>query len=161
MTNENYTKTFTVEQDADKVFNAITNVRGWWSEGIEGNYGNVGDRFTHRVQDIHRCLLEVKTLVPGSKVAWHVIDNHFSFTKDELEWIGTDIVFDIVRENDKTKVTLTHIGLVPNYECYEVCVDGWGTYMNSLQSLIATGKGQPNVGEAMNDSEERLLSESH
>jgi hypothetical protein len=46
---------------------------------------------------------------------------------------------------------------VRDYECYEACSEGWGMYINgSLRALIATGKGNPNVGEAMTDSEREL-----
>jgi len=34
---------------------------------------------------------------------------------------------------------------VPEYECYEICREAWTNYTTeSLRSLIATGKGQPN-----------------
>jgi hypothetical protein len=85
------------------------------------------------------------------------VKNHFSFTDDKTEWTGTDIVFEISGKGDKTEIRFTHIGLVPEYECYDVCSDGWGTYINgSLRALIATGKGRPNVGDAITDSEREL-----
>ena len=86
------------------------------------------------------------------------MDNYFNFTKDTREWTGTDIVFDISRAGDKTEVRLTHHGLVPEYECYEACKDGWSTYINgSLHDLIAKGKGQPNLGEPLTDHERELV----
>ncbi len=84
-------------------------------------------------------------LIPGKKVTWLVLDNYFNFTKDKSEWKGTRMVFDISKTGSKTKVRFTHVGLVPNYECYDVCSDAWGSYIRgSLRSLIMTGKGQPN-----------------
>ena len=157
MNNNNYTTTFTVDQNPETVFTAIKNVRGWWSEGIEGHADKIGDGFTHRVLNLHRCELAVKDLVPGKKVVWTVLDNYFNFTKDETEWKGTDIVFEIARIGNKTEVKFTHVGLVPEYECYDVCTDGWHTYIKSLRDLITTGKGQPNIGEAMTDSERSLV----
>ena len=159
MTDRNFTTTFTVSQTPDEAFAAITNVRGWWSEAIDGSTDRLGEEFAYRYRDLHRCRIKVTDLVPGRKVAWRVLENYFSFTRDNTEWTGTDIVFDIVPRGDQTEIRFTHIGLVPEYECYDVCTDGWGTYINlSLRSLIATGKGQPNVGEAMTGSERALAS---
>jgi hypothetical protein len=85
------------------------------------------------------------------------VENYFAFTEDKREWTGTDIVFTIAKQGDKTEVHFTHVGLVPTNECYPVCSDGWGTYINgSLLSLITTGTGQPNVGEAITESERAL-----
>lgn len=91
------------------------------------------------------------------KVVWTVIDNHFSFTRDDSEWKNTDIVFEIARLAGKTEVSFTHVGLVPAYECYNICVDGWTTYLDSLRDLITFGLGQPNPGEARTKSEHALV----
>lgn len=157
MNSQNFSMRFAVEQSPEAVVAAICNVRGWWSEGIEGRADQVGDRFTHSVLDLHRCDLAVKELVPGKKVVWTVLDNYFSFTQDDSEWKDTDIVFEIARVDDKTQIRFTHVGLVPAYECYHVCTDGWTTYLNSLRDLITTGTGQPNPGEARTESEHALV----
>ncbi len=154
MTNRNFTTTFTVDQTPETVFTAINNVRGWWSEEIEGHADKIGETFKHHFKDVHRCDIAVKDLVPGEKVVWTVLDNYFSFTEDKTEWKGTDIVFEIARRGDKTEIKFTHVGLVPEYECYGVCSDGWRTLINgSLCDLITTGQGQPDVSEAATDSE--------
>jgi hypothetical protein len=154
MTDRNYTTTITVTQNPADVFAAINNVCGWWSEEIEGRADKIGETFEHRFKNLHRCEIAVTDLVPGEKVVWTVLDNYFSFTEDKNEWKGTDIVFEIARRGDKTEVKFTHVGLVPQYECYGVCTDGWRTLINgSLYDLITTAQGQPNVGEAVTDSE--------
>lgn len=157
MTDQNYTTAFTVEQSPLAAFEAITNVRGWWSQNIRGRTDEAGEAFDYAFKDIHRARIEVTELLPGKKVAWRVLENEFNFTEDKTEWTGTDIVFDITSTAEGTQVRMTHIGLVPEYECYEICSDGWGTYFRgSLRALITTGKGHPNVGEALNQSEKAL-----
>jgi hypothetical protein len=152
-----FTTGFTVDQTPDAVFAAINNVRGWWSEEIDGRTDTLGAVFDYRFQDVHRCTIKVTELVPGRRVAWHVLENFFSFTGDKSEWKDTDIVFDIVAHGGKTEVRFTHVGLVPDYECFDVCAEAWGTYINlSLRALIATGKGQPNAGEPRTGGEPAL-----
>lgn len=157
MHDQNFTTAFTVDSTPEEVFAAINNVRGWWSEDIKGRTEKTGDIFNYRYKDMHRSVIKIKASVPGERVVWNVIEHYFAFTEDEAEWKGTDIVFDISRKDGKTEVRFTHVGLVPEFECFDVCADGWTTYINgSLQALIKTGKGRPNVGEPMNESERAL-----
>jgi hypothetical protein len=87
-----------------------------------------------------------------------VTDNYFKFTKDKTEWTGTKISFEISEKDNQTQLRFTHIGLVPQYECYEICTDSWSNYIhNSLRDLIVTGKGQPNgTGKPRTENEKRL-----
>jgi len=154
---ESFTTAFTVAQSAEAAFQAIIDPKAWWSQEIQGRTDRAGAAFAYHYQDLHRCRIEVVELVPGKRVVWHVLENHFSFTRDTAEWTGTRMVFDITAKGEQTEVRFTHVGLVPDYECYEACSEGWGMYINgSLRTLIATGKGNPNVGEAMTDSEREL-----
>ena len=144
----NFTTTISVDQSPEEAFAAINNPRGWWSENIEGSTANLGDVWTYRYKDAHRCTMKVKEMVPNKKVAWLVVDNYFNFTQDRAEWTNTKIVFDISTHGNKTEIRFTHEGLVPAYECFDVCSNAWGSYVNgSLRSLIATGKGRPNPKE--------------
>ncbi len=145
---QHYTSTFSVDRTPQEAFDAIVNVRGWWSEGIKGVTDQVGGEFEHRFQDVHRCTVRVTELVPGRKVAWHILDNHFNFVADQGEWKDTQVVFEISETDGGAEVRFTHVGLVPRFECYEVCSNAWGGYITgSLRSLITTGVGQPNPKE--------------
>ena len=145
MSGQNYTTSFTVDQTPEAVFDAITNVRGWWSEQIDGRTDKLGAEFNYHYQDVHRCTFKITEFVPGKKVVWHCLDNYFNFVEDKTEWKGTDVVFEISKRDGKTEMRFTHVGLVPAYECYNVCSDAWGSYVRgSLRDLITTGKGQPN-----------------
>jgi len=148
MNNQDFTTTILIDQSPKEVFNAINNVRGWWSEEIEGNTEKRNDEFTYHYKDVHRCKMKIIESIPGKKVVWHVLDNYFSFTKDKSEWIGTKIIFEITEQGNKTQLRFTHEGLVPEYECYTACENGWTQYIrHSLLDLITTGKGQPNSSE--------------
>jgi hypothetical protein len=143
--NHNYTTSFTVDQTPEEVFDAINNVRRWWSDEIDGSTDKLGAEFTYRYKDLHRTTQKITELVPGRKVVWHVLDSHINFVKDKAEWDGTDIVFEITRKHGKTELHFTHVGLLPAIECYGKCSGAWGFYINdSLRSLITTGKGDPN-----------------
>ena len=148
MTAQNFTTTILVEQSPKEAFEAINNVRGWWSQNIEGGTAKLNDVFTYRMQDLHHCTMKLIEVIPDKKVVWLTLDNYFNFTKDKSEWIGTKVSFEIFERDNKTQIRFTHIGLVPAYECYEVCENAWTGYIqDSLRDLIATGKGQPNPKE--------------
>jgi hypothetical protein len=148
MKNQDFTATILVDKSPNDVFNAITNVRGWWSEEIEGNTNKLNDEFTYRYKDMHNCKMKLIEVIPDKRVVWHVLDNYFSFTKDKSEWKDTKVSFEISKQGDKTQLHFTHLGLVPDYECYDACSSGWTQYVkHSLLNLISTGKGQPNSSE--------------
>lgn len=73
------------------------------------------------------------------------MENYFKFTKDSSEWTGYKMIFEITEKGNKTQLQFTQVGLVPEYECYDICSNAWVTYINnSLHKLIVTGKKQPN-----------------
>lgn len=148
MSAQDYSTSILVSQSPEVVYNAINNVRGWWSEEIEGPTDQLNKEWYYHYKDIHLCKMKVVELVPHKKVVWEVMENHFNFTNDKEEWVGNRIVFDISKEGDKTRLTFTQKGLTSFYECFEVCRDGWNNYINnSLYKLISSGKGEPNPKE--------------
>ncbi len=145
MTTSDFTTTLLVDQTPKEAFNAINNVRGWWSEEIEGSTDKLNDEFTYRYEDVHYCQMKLIEVIPNKKVVWLVKYNYFNFTKDKSEWTGTKISFEISEKDKKTQIRFAHLGLVREFECFELCSNAWSQYIQqSLLSLIATGKGQPN-----------------
>jgi hypothetical protein len=144
MKKKDFTTTFSVTQSPQEVFDAINNVRGWWSEEIDGHTDELGAEFKFHHKDLHRSTQKITKLVPGKKVVWHVSEARLNFVKNKTEWNGTEVVFEITRKGGKTKLRFTHVGLVPAFECYGDCSGAWGFYISdSLRNLITTGKGQP------------------
>ncbi len=138
----NFTTTIVVDNSAKEAFNAINNVRGWWQGEVMGSTDKLNDEFDYRMEDIHFSKQKIVELVPNEKVVWLVIDSKLSFTNDKSEWTGTKIVFEISEISGKTQVRFTHMGLVPEFECFDACSNAWGQLVQkSLFSLITTGKG--------------------
>lgn len=144
MNEQSFSTTISVDATPDEAFAAINDVRGWWGLDIEGSTDSLGAEFTFYGKDIHRSHIRVVELVPGERVVWHVLDNSMTFVQDQTEWKDTRIVFDLRATGAGTQIRFSHVGLVPAYECFDVCSNAWSFFItDSLRSLITTGAGQP------------------
>ena len=143
---ENYTYSVEVETTEDKAYEALTQqIPLWWTEMFEGSSAHVDDVFTIRFGSSIYKTMRVKELMPDAKVTWYVEDSLIALPelKNQTEWIGTTIVWDIKRKEEITYLKVTHIGLNPDVECYEICVGGWVQFIHSLKVFLETGKGSP------------------
>ena len=105
-----YRVSYLVDNSPEEVFDAINNVRGWWSQAIEGDTDRLGAEFHYHYQDVHRSSFKITEFLPGKKVVWHVLDNYFNFIKDKNEWIGTDVVFEIERKGEEfDRIVMDHL----------------------------------------------------
>ena len=158
MKTSNFTTALLVDETPEEVFNAVNNVRGWWSQEIEGDTDKLNAEFIYHYKDVHISKMKITEFVPGKRITWLVMENYFNFTNDKNEWKGNKIIFEITQKGNKTELQFTQEGLVPAYECYDVCHDAWTNYIQkSLRSLITTGKGQPNPkGEDAEFNEELI-----
>lgn len=146
MTGHSFGTSFVVDQSPEDAFAAIINVRGWWSGRIEGTTDELEAEFTYRYEDVHYSKQRITELVPSERVVWRVLDSYLDFTEDPNEWTGTEVIFEVTPRDGQTVVRFTHLGLVPGLECFDKCSSAWSFYLNSsLQQLITTLQGQPNV----------------
>lgn len=158
MNTQDFTTSVKVDATAQEAFDAINNVRGWWSEEIEGGTEKLNDEFRYHYEDMHSCTIKLIEVIPDKRVVWLVLDNYFKFTEDKSEWKGNKIIFDITEKGNKTQIQFTQVGLVPEYECYDKCSNAWTHYIqSSLRNLIMTGKGQPNGKGKPSTPEEKEL----
>jgi hypothetical protein len=136
-----------VNRKANEVFDAINNVRAWWTEDMEGKSQKLHDEFTVRFfDDIHVSTQKLVEVIANEKVVWLVTDSRLKFLENQNEWTGARISFEITERNRKTQIDFTHLGLVPEVECYKDCTLGWRRYINgSLLYLLTDGIGKPEL----------------
>ena len=143
MKERHYHTSITVDATPQEAFNKINNVTKWWTEDLQGNTQNLDDEFTVRFGDVHVSTQKLVEFVPGEKVVWLVTKSKLNFIKQQDEWNNTKIAFELTQQDNKTQINFTHIGLVPEVECYNGCTKGWDYYIASLYKLFTEGKGTP------------------
>jgi len=149
MKEKNYTVNITVSATPREAFNGINSVSKWWTENLEGSSQKLNDEFTVRFGDVHVSKQKLVEVIPDKKVVWLVTESKLNFVNDTREWTNTKICFEITEKAGKTQIQFTHVGLIPEIECYNGCSNAWGQYINgSLFKLLAEGEGQPELKEA-------------
>jgi hypothetical protein len=148
MKGKDYSHTFTVQATPQAVHDAIERVTGWWTINTEGPTRSIGNEFTVQFGDVHRTTQRITQAVRGERIVWHVTESNLPWLKDSEEWKGTDIIFEIASVPEGTRLTVTHIGLTPQVECFEQCEKGWDHFIGtSLFRSITEGIGLPDTTE--------------
>lgn len=143
---ENYMHIVEINTTVDKMYHALTHeIPLWWTELFEGSSSEEGNLFTIRFGDQIHKTMRVKELTANVKVVWSVEDSLIALPdlKNQTEWIGTTIVWEIEEKKGGCQIKLTHIGLNPAIECYEICSNGWLQFIGSLKKFLETGEGVP------------------
>lgn len=143
MKKKNFTASTLVDQTPETAFAAVNNIRGWWSEDVEGTTDKLNEVFIYRDKHLW-CKMKLTELIPGKKVVWYVLESQMDNFEGGQEWDDTKLIFEIKKNDERTEIHFTHFGLVPDFLCYTVCSRAWTFYIkSSLQRLIMTGKGEP------------------
>jgi len=143
MTEKDYTATISAPIKASEAIERISRVADWWTKGFTGASRKPGDTFTVRFGETS-VDFRVTEVIPGRRIVWQVTDCNLHFIPDKKEWMNTSIVWDLSSGEDGTRVRMTHVGLVPEQECYELCEGGWNFYVKeSLLKLLTEDSGLP------------------
>jgi hypothetical protein len=144
MNKQDYSESITVNAEPHEAFISINNVSKWWTENVEGSSEKLHDEFTVQFGDVHFSRQKLVEVIPDEKVVWLVTESKLNFLQNKQEWTNTKISFEISKLDNTTQIHFTHIGLVPDYECFNDCSNAWRHYLrHSLLSLVNTGKGYP------------------
>ncbi len=141
-----YSCSIATNAGAEQAFEAISDVSKWWATNFKGRAKFPRDRFTVRFGKTF-SIMKVSAVVPATKMEWTIEESYLPLFKNPAQWNGTRIVWEISTGSDATVITMTHIGLTPETECYYDCEKGWNFYIReSLYKLITGGKGSPGTG---------------
>lgn len=141
MKNQNFQYSFTSSKNKNEIFVHLMNPKNWWvgifNETIEGKSIDINDEFSFRAGDgVHYSNQKLIELSTNKKIVWLVTESNLSFLKNTNEWAGTKICFDIEQDGGKTKITFTHDGLIPEFECYGGCSSAWTQYLQNLEEHL-------------------------
>lgn len=145
---DHYQQTLVIKASPARVNSALTTpegLRGWWTQDCDYPSepdGSIRLRFGRNYKE-----LRIEKIEPNREVEWRCIAAQMfaaqPFARKD-EWVGTRIVFHLTPVDDgTTRLEFAHVGLVPEFECFELCSDGWRYFMRSLQLFVETGLGTP------------------
>lgn len=143
-----YRRQFLLSATPAAVYHALATqqgLRSWWTETCDAATTTVGGKITFRFGPHHK-VMQIENLAPGRELRWLCVEAYLDLPQLQRknEWVGTQIVFKLTpEEGGKTRLDFEHIGLTPEFECFDICRGGWDQYLGSLQSLVETGQGAP------------------
>ena len=138
---KDFHRTVAVKASAKEAMKKISQIKHWWRKDFKGTAEKLNDTFTVPFGEPAYVDFIITEFVPDKKVIWKVTDCYLPWFENKKEWNNTEGVFQLSEENDETKIDFTHIGLVPEVECYEVCEKGWNGHIDTLVNFINEGKG--------------------
>jgi hypothetical protein len=143
MNQQNYHCSIIINSTPKIAMEKIDQVSSWWASNFEGSSAKLNDMFTVHFGDTF-VTFKVIEMETDKKRKWKVVDCNLHWLKDKKEWNGTTIDWEVKHVNNSTRINFTHVGLVPQIECYKDCVKGWNFYVGeSLLQLIKDGVGKP------------------
>lgn len=149
MSEQSYSKKFSVSASTESVYKAITKeVNEWWT--TESNEAaEIGNILTVKFGASNFMSMEVERAIFNELILWKVVGANMFIEgggSGNDEWVGTKIQWKIAGTESGSEVFLFHEGLLPSFDCYETCKNGWDYFLASLKEYLNTGKGTPYTG---------------
>ena len=142
---QSYTSEFRVSALPEAVYTAITEeIDRWWTTA-SNRAQKIGDTLTVEFGNSSRKVMTVTQAVPGELIVWNVTEaviNIKGVSKKD-EWVGTNIHWRIEESGQGSKISFMHEGLVPTFDCYDVCEEAWTYFLGSLREYLNGGQGKP------------------
>ncbi len=143
---QDYRVVLKTDLSPEQVFERINQVSQWWTGDLEGHSGKLNDVFSVTFGDIHYSKQKISELIPDKKIVWLVTESKLNFVETKDEWTNTRIIFEILPTEEGSELQFTHQGLIPQFECYEGCSQGWDYYIRgSLFRYLTEGTGTPGM----------------
>ena len=132
-----------IKSPATQVYKALTSLEGlahWWTVEVLGDAqlgGKIEFRFRSTAGElIGTMVMEVQDLNASQNVRWRCVDG-------PPEWIGTDITFELSRQDNQTILLFGHRNWREAIEFTSHCSMKWAVFLLSLREYVETGKGKP------------------
>jgi len=144
MEKQSYHSSIMIHSAPKEIFEKISRVSEWWAKDFEGQSQKRNDVFTVKFSSGDMYKMKVSEIEPDTAITWEVIDAYQGWVKNSTEWVGTKIVWEVVPQKDTVEVKMTHVGLVPELECFDRCTKGWNFLTHeSLLKLLDGSQGHP------------------
>ncbi len=144
---DNYTQSVQITGSKKGIFNALTlSIDKWWGD-VDQPATKLGTTFKVSFGEAF-WVFKVIDFKENSVLTWECIKSnqvHDGLKGVKEEWLGTKLYWNIIEEDAKTtKIDFVHEGLVPAFNCYDVCAKAWDYFItDSLKSYIENGIGKP------------------
>jgi hypothetical protein len=127
-----FSLTVQVNTSPETVFQKLAEVPKWWSTDFEGSSTNLDDEFVICHPGAHYSKKRLMEVIPGQKIVWLVTESKLDWLKNQEEWTGTKMIFELTAKGGGTELRFTHEGLVPEKECFDKCSQGWSYVIKDL-----------------------------
>ena len=122
------------EEKIIEALTTVTGLTGWWGRRTTLDNSSVTLHFTKDGQEV---TMEFEVESRANPVTWRCVRN------DNPAWVETILTWSITDSGDSREIDFRHTGFRIGGPPYESTVAIWQHFVNSLQSYLAAGVGEP------------------